>query len=368
MRILVSGYYGFQNAGDEAILGGMIRAIRELDPGVEFTVISGRSAQTRQVHGVEAVSRNRPRRIWAAVGRADLVISGGGSLLQDVTGFKSIPYYLGVAAMGLWRRKPVMFYAQGVGPIRGAVGRSLTRLVGNRVDLITVRDQESAAFLHRLGVRRPPVHVTADAALALEPGDPEAGRRLLRLAGVPGDGRPVIGVAVRPWKAGEAGAEPALAGALDSLARASGGRVVFIPMQVPHDVAAAAALRAQMREPAVLLTEGDRPAYTDCLHLVAACDLLVGMRYHALVFAAMAGVPLVGLSYDPKNDAFLRRIGMAPAATTAAMDAGAVLRAGLDALGRPAEALARLRRRMAEMAAQSRENARLALDLAGRRK
>lgn len=368
MNILVSGYYGFQNAGDEAILGGMIRAFRELDPAVRFTVISGRSANTRQVHGVDAVSRNRPRRIWDAVGRADLVISGGGSLLQDITGFKSIPYYLGVATMGVLRRKPVMFYAQGVGPVRGPVGRHLTRLVGNRVDLITVRDPESAAFLHRLGVRRPPVQVTADAALALDPGDPEAGRRLLAQAGVPDDGRPLIGVSVRPWKAVEVATEPALAGALDALARSTGGRVVFIPMQVPHDVAAAAEVRAMMQEPAVVLTESDRPTYLDGLHLVAACDLMVGMRYHALVFAAMAGVPLVGLSYDPKNDAFLRLIGMAPAGSTAALDPQAVAAAGLAALGRPAAEVERLRRRMAEMSAKSRENARLALDLAGRRK
>lgn len=368
MNILVSGYYGFQNAGDEAILGGMIRAFRELDPEVRFTVISGRSADTRRMHGVEAVSRNRPRRIWAAAGQADLVISGGGSLLQDVTGFKSIPYYLAVATMGLLRRKPVMFYAQGIGPIRGLVGRSLTRRVADRVDLITVRDPESAELLRRLGVRRPPVRLTADAALALDPGDPEAGRRLLAQAGVRADGRPVIGVSVRPWKAGEVQTEPRLAGALDALARETGGRVVFLPMQVPHDVAAAARVRALMQEPAVVLTEADRPTYLDCLHLVAACDLLVGMRYHALVFAAMAGVPLVGLSYDPKNDAFLRQIGMAPAGSTAALETEAVVAAARAALGRPAAEAERLRARMAEMSTESRRNARLALDLVGRRK
>lgn len=121
---MVSGYYGFGNAGDEAILAGLLRAVRELEPAVRITVISGRAAQTRALHGVAAVSRNRLRQIWAAVGQADLVLSGGGSLLQDVTSFKSLSYYLGVAGMGLARRRPVMFYAQGWGPSAACRGRS----------------------------------------------------------------------------------------------------------------------------------------------------------------------------------------------------------------------------------------------------
>lgn len=366
MRILVSGYYGFRNAGDEAILAGIIQAIRELEPEAVFTVISGRAAETRQVHGVEAISRNRIRATWEAVGEADLVLSGGGSLLQDVTGAKSIPYYLGVVTMALLRRKPVMFYGQGIGPVRGLLGKLLIRLVANRVSRITVRDPESAEALRRLGVVRPPIQVTADAALALAPGNREAGRRLLGAAGVPLGQGPLIGVSVRPWKDWEAGTEAALAAALDRIAAMEGGHVVFLPMQPTLDPRAAAAVQRHLRSPGTVLS-GEGWTYQDTLNAVAACDLLVGMRYHALVFAAMAGVPVVGLSYDPKIDAFLRLLGLEPAGSTRNLNPDAVVsaaRAVWTGSRRGQEPWAAV---LAQLRDRSRENARVALELAQRR-
>lgn len=369
-RVLVYGYYGFRNAGDEAILAGIVRAFRKVEPGTEFVVVSGKAAETRRVHGVEAVSRNRIRRIWQEMGRADLVLAGGGSLLQDVTGLRSIPFYLGLAVMAMLRGRPVVFHAQGVGPIRRWPGRLLTRLVASRVALITVRDPESGEFLYRLGVRHPRLFVAADAALALEPGDPARGRRLLAAAGVslpPRDsGRPLIGVSVRPWPGrGEPGWHR-LAEALDGLARRTGGRVVFLPLQPPADLPVARAVAEAMAVPAAV-PDADGWTYRDALDAVAACDLLVGMRYHALVFAAMAGVPPVGVSYDPKIDAFLRQVGAVTAGSVQDLDPQALVEAGLAALkGRAVEGR-RLRAVTARLAADAMQAARLALDFVRRR-
>ncbi|MGE5673605.1 MAG: hypothetical protein ACM3XM_06910, partial [Mycobacterium leprae] len=99
-KILVSGYYGFNNTGDEAVLTGIIRSIRELEPTSTFTVISGTVAQTRVLHGVDAVSRGAFREIWRIMGEADLVLQGGGSLVQDRTSLKSLLYYLSIITMG----------------------------------------------------------------------------------------------------------------------------------------------------------------------------------------------------------------------------------------------------------------------------
>jgi polysaccharide pyruvyl transferase CsaB len=359
-EILVSGYYGFNNAGDEAILAGMLKALRDQAPEVSVTVISGTAAQTRRVHGVNAVSRGDLKQIWSALGRADLVISGGGSLLQDVTSSRSLSYYLGLVFLAKARRKPVMFYAQGIGPITGAVGRTLIPAVVNGVDVIAVRDRESAATLRRLGVRRPPVTVTADAALALGPSDPEWGAKLLAESGVDLS-RPVIGVSVRPWKQGEQGWQPGLARALDELSRQMGARVAFLPMQHTADVQAAAGVTKLMAEPAVQVA-GDF-TYAHLQAMIARCSLLVGMRYHALVFAAMNGVPLVGISYDPKNDAFLRLIGERAAGTTHSMEPATVVAAARLALDEAPAFRARLLQRMAELTPLSRKNAELAVQL-----
>ena len=39
------------------------------------------------------------------------------------------------------------------------------------------------------------------------------------------------------------------------------------------------------------------------------------MRLHALIMAAVAGVPLAGISYDPKIERFLNQLGLKPVCT-----------------------------------------------------
>jgi len=362
-EFLVSGYYGDHNSGDEAILAGMIKAIRELDPEARFTVISKTAANTRAVHGVAAVSRNDFKHTWSAAAQADLIISGGGSLLQDVTSTKSLLYYLGIMSMGKIQGKPVMMYAQGVGPIIRATSRAMLPLVVGNLDAITLRDQESAHTLEQLGVRSVRCEVTADSALALGPADPERGAALLRAQGVALD-RPVLGVSVRTWRTDRPW-EPELARALDRLAAEIGAQVAFIPMQIHRDVQAAEVVASLMQHPAAVV-RGDF-TYADVHAMIARCDLLVGMRYHALVFAAMNGVPLVGLSYDPKNDSFLRMIGQQAAGSMNGLQAGQVVALTLEAWGQAGLLRQRLLRRVADLAPLSRRNAQIAVELVRRR-
>lgn len=360
-EILVSGYYGFSNAGDEAILGGIITAFRAIDPSVRFTVISGKVVRTRAVHGVEAVSRGDVRAILKAMRRADLLISGGGSLLQDVTGMKSIPYYLGVTCLGKLRGLPVQFYAQGVGPVRRSISRlMISTLAGLAVDGATVRDEESAEELRRLGLGHKPISVTADPALALTVPSRAAGLAILRQQGIEPQG-PLIGVSIRPWKDTDARMLGALAQALDEIAAETGGTILFVPMQYPQDVAMARDVAARMSTQPVLF-EADVPYY-DIQAVIAACDVLVGMRYHSLVFAAMAGVPTVGLSYDQKNDNFLRLLDQCAVGTPQELEAAKLKAAVLGALAEQGAIAARYRAVMERLVPLANRNAAIAWEL-----
>lgn len=361
-EILVSGYYGFSNAGDEAILGGIITAFRAIDPAVRFTVISSKVVRTRAVHGVEAVSRGDVRAILKAMSRADLLLSGGGSLLQDVTGMKSIPYYLGVTTLGKLRGLPVMFYAQGVGPVRRTISQTLISLLGNlAVDQATVRDEESAAELRRLGLGRKSITVTADPALALPVPSREAGLAILQQEGITTTKGPLIGVAIRPWKDTDTRMLSALAQALDEVATETGGTILFVPMQYPQDVAAAREVAALMQHPPVLF-EGDVPYY-DIQAVIAGCDVVVGMRYHSLVFAAMAGVPTVGLSYDQKNDNFLRLLEQRAVGTPQDLEAARLKAAILDSLANRGAIAERYSKVMERLVPLAHRNAAIAWEL-----
>ena len=89
-KIVISGYYGFNNAGDEALLTAILAALRAKEPKADITVISGNPGNTIAKHQVKSLYRFAAVRLLRAIREADLVISGGGSLLQDVTSKRSL--------------------------------------------------------------------------------------------------------------------------------------------------------------------------------------------------------------------------------------------------------------------------------------
>jgi polysaccharide pyruvyl transferase CsaB len=304
-EIVISGYYGFTNAGDEAMLAAMIEAFTDLEPNIKITVISGNPEDTRRRHGVHAVYRLNYPEIARILSKSDLLISGGGSLLQDVTSDRSLYYYLSIVMLAKKLGKPVMLYAQGIGPVRGSLGKNAMRVIGNMVDLITVRDEGSRLELQRLGVSKPPVHVTADPVLAMHPVDREMGRSILRRYGAEG-AAPLVGISVREWKEWTY-FKGILAHTADHVIEQYGARVVFLPMQWPDDFEAARKIAARMKKKATVLQE----EYTtsELLSLVGNLDILIGIRLHALIFAAVMHVPMIGISYDPKIDRFMETLG-----------------------------------------------------------
>ena len=316
-NIVVSGYYGSKNAGDEAMLAAMIEVLSELDPQTNITVISANPPDTKRRHGVEAVSWLSLSEIWKALRAADLLVSGGGSLLQNVTSRRSLYYYMAIIVLAFLARRPVMLYAQGIGPIEGFWARTMMRLVGNGVRLITVRDHGSLAELADMGICRPKIVETADPVLAINPVSKDAGWQVLQWNGVT-DGKPLVGISVREWKGWQRYKE-AFAETADRIAVEFGADIVFLPMQYPEDVKTAETIASMMKQEAVIL-DGEFST-AELLSLVGNMDLLLSIRLHALIFAGVMGVPLVGVSYDPKIDRFLDSIGEAPAVKLATITA-----------------------------------------------
>ncbi len=349
MKIALSGYYGFDNAGDEALLLAITSSIKTMAPQTDFVVFSGNPTRTTSTHGLEAVYHKNPCKLFAQLRQCDLLISGGGSIFQDVTSARSLWYYIGVVALARLLGKPVIFYAQGVGPINLPISKWLMRLVANRVNIISVRDPESAQLLKRLGVVKPPVLVTADPVFALQP-DQEHQQAVI------GDlpGSPCIGVSVRHWAALE-GYQAALAEVLDGLAE-RGYHILFIPMSWPEDVLESRRVMDLMEQPAELL---DRKLSSgEHLALISQLDLMISMRLHALIFAATQGIRFAGISYDPKVASFLGQFALAPLPLdTEGMSAQ------LSQLLEDEHLRQRVNKTAAYLHSRAQENARLALNL-----
>lgn len=309
--IVISGYYGFANAGDEAMLAAMIEVLTDIEPNIKITVISGNPADTKERHGVNAVYRLNYPEIIKELRESELLISGGGSLLQDVTSDRSLYYYLSIMMLAKKLGKKVMLYAQGIGPVRGSIARGAMKYIGNMVDLITVRDEGSRDELKRLRVTKPPIYVTADPVVAMHPVDKQIGRAILKKNGIEG-GAPLVGISVREWK-DWIHYKQVLAQVSDQITSEFGARIVFLPMQWPEDYNAAKKIAGRTKLPVTVLN--DKYTTAELLSLIGNFDMLISIRLHALIFAAVMHVPMIGLSYDPKIDRFLETIGERHAGT-----------------------------------------------------
>ena len=345
--VVLAGYYGFGNTGDEAILASILAGLRRRVPGTAFIVVSGDPEATRTQHGVEAVGWRDVSAISASVAKSDVVLVGGGGLFQDYWGLDTktlltprhgeISFYAGPVVLAALARKPALLYGLGFGPLASSEARRYARAVADAAVHLSVRDEASRDLLVATGVPEARITVTADPAFALEAsGGAPAPADLCRAAGVEPLG-PILGVALRPWSIGvdQAGWESEVAAALAQFLEQTGGTVLLVPFEKSpwtekDDFEQAARLAAALpgRE-RVAIAAALSPRETAAV--LSGCDLVLGMRLHSLVFAAAGGIPAVGLAYDPKVTALLSRLGVA-ALPLAKVTSRALLDALLTAL------------------------------------
>nr|WP_026909353.1 polysaccharide pyruvyl transferase CsaB [Paucisalibacillus globulus] len=294
MHVVISGYYGFDNVGDEAILYSIIRTLKEIQPDIKITVLSNNPEKTSYTYHVHSVNRRNIVAIRKAIKESDGLISGGGSLLQDITGPMSIPYYTGVIQLAKWHRKPVFIYAQGMGPINRKFSKLIVRMTLNKTDHITVRDDNSKSLLKLLGVK-------LDARLAPDPVlGLDSSTFISPWMESQDISNSIISVSVRHWKE-YTSFKPKIARSLDHLVQ-NGNTVIFVPMHGLHDHHASEEVASLMEEKC-LISPHDA-TIQEKIALIGKSQLLIGMRLHSLIFSAINATPFIAISYDPKIDSF----------------------------------------------------------------
>jgi len=299
MKVLLSGYYGFDNAGDEAVLAAILTHLSDRFNQPRFTVASGNPAATSQMHSnasqkyfLNAIKRDDFKMLAANIKKTDLFISGGGSLLQDVTSLRNVAYHCGLLRLAQFKRTPSMMYAQGVGPLNQPLSQKLVRMATAKVSAITVRDNASKVLLQRIGVKSP-IQVTADPVWGLEVEVDDNKSSIFQK-------ETVWCVSLRSWPSDDENTSRQRVGAtlaaLRDLAMRRSAVLRFLPMQAKVDDALLASLGVSPSE--WIATAGVHP--TKIMAQTAACDLMIAMRLHALIFAASQSVPCVAINYDPK--------------------------------------------------------------------
>lgn len=303
--ILISGFYGFSNSGDEAVLQSIVELLKTNKPEITIGALT-QNGKSIYVRGIQSVNRTNLFQIIRIMKKSKLFISGGGSLIQDVTSSRSLYYYLGLILLAKMMGTKVMLYANGIGPVNGSFNRWLSRRIVNKVDLITLRETDSQHELKAMGITKPPCYVTADPAIEIPPiGDQEIAALKKKIGMDPA--KNTVCLSIRKWGKYTDKMVDILARTADRLIEDSGVQILLLPLHFSNDYKICDRLRNTMKHNCILPDKDYR--VPEILGLMKGSQAVIGMRLHSLIYAASLNVPVVGIVYDTKVKGFLNYIG-----------------------------------------------------------
>jgi polysaccharide pyruvyl transferase CsaB len=298
-KILIAGYYGFGNLGDELILSTILGQLRQKYSGASLAVLSADPRKTAETHRVRSVSRWKTGPVFLEMWKCDIFILGGGGLLQDKTSSRSLLYYLGLILLARLLSVSTILYALGVESLSRPFGRFLVKaaLSSDQVT-ITVRDHESKELLRRIGIPEQRVHLTGDPVFCREvPRSPEARYERQRRTG--------LFIPRFPCPTSADATFRAIVRGLEEKHRVSVQTMFFQPREEERRFAFVNPASV-VRWTAIL----EERRVDELLAKFRQFDFVVSARFHGLVLAALSHRPFLGIGDAHKVGRFCESWGM----------------------------------------------------------
>lgn len=290
-KITISGYYGFDNFGDEGILGILVQNLKNSELCDEITVFSHNPEATSKKHNVKAVGTFDFVKVLNTLENTDILISGGGSLLQDSTSLKSLLYYLWIIFMALYYKKKVIIFAQGIGPVKCFISRLLTKILLKKCSYISVRDEKSLFLLRGWGLAP---ELVADPMwnLELEPNFPSNR----------------VGIQLRKWKTLT---DNFLSKLAEKIAQTYKDKEIYIySFQDSQDleVCKKFQLLLNLKNPDIKTHIINNHSNEEIIESFKYLDRLIAMRYHACLLGLKYGIKTLPVSYDEKVEKLAKQL------------------------------------------------------------
>lgn len=290
-NVLISGYIGFANFGDEALLSVLVTYLKS--KGVNVCALSSNPELTSKTHKINALRYKNVFDIFKGVKNCDILFSGGGSLLQNATSNLNLFYYLFIIFLSLLLRKDVVIFAQGIGPIKGFFSKCLTRFVLKKCKLVTVRNQESRDLLSNWGVIS---SLVCDPAWELELPDysPQG----------------IVGIQLRPYKRLCECYMEKLGIGINSLF--SDRKIQIFPFQNSLDFSVCNRFKETLKRinPKIDAEVVVRDSIKELVDDFSRLDYLIAMRFHSALLGLKFGVKTLPIVYDEKVESLAKELGI----------------------------------------------------------
>lgn len=288
-KVLISGYYGFDNFGDEAILGILLEKLKDCN----VTIMTADPRKTFDTYGVPTIYSFSYDLVMKELARCDVLISGGGSLLQNVTSNASLLFYTMIIRFALMMQKEVMIFAQGIGPIKGFWANFITRGVLKGCKYISVRDEKSKKLLDKWKIKS---NLVCDPVYSLEVSNPER--------------TPRIGIQLRRF-------ETLTDELFDNIVKQVRNRfynreidLLCLQDEVDAGISAVFINKLLAVEPNIRIRLVKGLNNKQIIEKISQYDCMIAMRYHACLVAAKYGVKTLAIAYDPKVRILADELGL----------------------------------------------------------
>lgn len=334
--ILISGYYGFGNAGDDSIAASIIQNIRAEDPSAKITIFAKSPKRSAKKYGVRAIGRFNIPAILREMRRAKLLISGGGNLLQNTTSSRSLFYYTTVIRLAKTFGLKIFIYANGVGPVFGEKYEKSVLRTLSLADKITFREPQSIHYVASLGFDRASISLSADPALTLAPAPKERIEYILRDI----EGERFFAVSLRSFSSlrseevdgmDEETFASLIADEIDRICVSTGALPLYLIMQSSRDRLLCEKVNSIAAHKGHILPSLTAP---EILGVLSRCSLVIAMRLHLLIYGAAVGKPLLGVSYDKKIDSMLAYMGYEPPIRVSALTGDTLSERAIELFGK----------------------------------
>ncbi len=289
MKVVISGYYGFDNIGDEAILQSLIALLRSACKDIQIVVFSEDPPVTSERYGVRSVKRDSFTHVFKEIATASLFFNGGGGIIQDVTSRWSPLYYLSLWQAAHLFGKRSWVWGQGIGPLKSRLYWWWLKQLLRSTDVIGVRDVHSYDIIKSLGIDERRLYLSEDVVFAFSE-IPTPQNHI--------DGP--IAIVIRKWL----GAEE-FVNRLISKLKVLGKKLLIVSFS-KGDEHFLREVGSKFEDVELLMPRSVGEAF----RIISRVGVVVGMRLHSLIFSSLLSVPFVGVGYDPKVSLFCEKMEM----------------------------------------------------------
>ncbi len=328
-KICVWGaWYESNNAGDQAILMTMGKLLGDKISNLELVVFSNRPKFTedymRPIIPIRAIShRYNTISVVRELLTTDVFLVGGGTpFYDDWFHLLVMLVFVMTARLG---GNPVITYAISVRPIESFVGKTLSKIIFTMVNRITIREPNAKELINTLGIDKNIVLYT-DPAVTLKPSSDEDVLTILKSEGIEMDKRPLFAVCPHFFSPNHSyhvhhyerfskksidQYHHVLSEAIRWLNRL--GPVILLPFNTEYpddDCDTFDEIRQRLGSEGQIYYVSRQYGPSSLAGILKKCELAITVRLHAAVLATSVGTPVVAISYGPKVNGYMRRIGL----------------------------------------------------------